>query len=148
MLHRLFHIVLAPLTTVLLMPLYLFVSADLALADSSAVTYHDREGYEISFHRNGKFTAVCKCVSIEQSVSMCNKIIRTLVILKTGDKNISILEWQLTGTMKSGARFDLRQACYLQKSESEFCCVGPKGNYESSKQFYHAELKSTKPRLD
>lgn len=110
------------------------------------VVFHDEDGYEVSFRANGTFTAVCRCVSPSPSALMCSKMFRALVALKSGDRDAGIMDWELYGTMRSGARFDLRQACFLDRSDSQYCCTGGSdGTDEDWKRFYHAELKSVAP---
>ena len=53
---------------------------------------HDKKGYDISFTTNGTFTAECRCVAIDPSVSMCVKLLRALVAIKTNDLKSGIHE--------------------------------------------------------
>ena len=122
------------------------LSPSSAYGESEHVTYHDEEGYDISFHENGTFTAICRCVAIDPTVSMCAKVYRAIIAVATEDPEAGIHEWEMDGTMRSGSRFDLRQACFLAKNKSEFCCSGSVDDYfEKSKKFYHGELLSTNP---
>ena len=115
----------------------------LAFAQSEEATFDNRT-YEVTFHANGTFVARCRCVSI---VTYCSKFLRALGAAKTGDRRFGIEEWDLYGTMKSGAQFDLRQACYFddKRQDVPFCCSkGSEPNFSADKGFYAAELESTR----
>ena len=73
-----------------------------AFAQSEEATF-DKRTHEVTFHANGTFVAKCRCVSI---VTYCSKFLRALGAAKTGDRKFGIEEWDLHGTMKSGAQFD------------------------------------------
>ena len=115
-----------------------------AFAQSEEATF-DKQTYEVTFHANGTFVAKCRCVSI---VTYCSKFLRALGAAKTGDRKFGIEEWNLHGTMKSGAQFDLRQTCYFddKRQDVPFCCSkGSRTNFSADKEFYAAELESTRP---
>ena len=114
-----------------------------AFAQSEEATF-DKRTHEVTFHANGTFVAKCLCVSI---VTYCSKFLRALGAAKTGDRRFGIEEWEVHGTMKSGAQFDLRQACYFddKRQDVPFCCSnGSRPNFSANKEFYAAELKSTR----
>ena len=115
-----------------------------AFAQSDEATFDERT-YEVTFHANGTFVARCRCVSI---VSYCSKVLRALGAARTGDRRFGIEEWDLHGTMRSGANFDLRQACYFddKRNDVQFCCTrGREPSFPADKEFYAAELESTRP---
>ncbi len=114
-----------------------------AFAQSDDATF-DKQTYEVTFHANGTFVAKCRCVSI---VTYCSKFLRAIGAAKTGDRRFGIEEWDLYGTMKSGAQFDLRQACYFddKRQDVQFCCTkGTELDFSADKEFYAAELESTR----
>ena len=126
----------------------LFLATIVYLHDISAFAWSDdatfdEDSYEVTFHANGAFIATCRCVSV---ITYCSKLLRAVAATKTGDKQFGIEEWELHGVMKSGARFDLRQACFFddKKQDVQFCCSkGKTPNFSVDKEFYSAKLKKT-----
>ena len=143
-LNRIFSLRLAAGLVAFILASLMFIHDIAAFGQSEEPTF-DKRTHEVTFRANGTFVAKCRCVSI---VTYCSKFLRALGAAKTGDRKFGIEEWDLHGTMKPGAQFDLRQACYFddKRQDVPFCCSkGREPNFSTDKEFYAAELESTRP---